>query len=207
MYAIAVVGAPCSGKTHFTSSFTLEGWLVIRTTEISSMVRKCGYIAVQEDECIQHALTVTRMNEMLEDHFFSLFASSPKTVVLCDNGLATSFAFCSADVLAANGYCLEESVARYDCVIQFLLPKHESLYNHYRTNNPARTENYQESLALQATLGQIWSRHANYHVVEFQEKVDDKMREATTIVANAIKRGTGVGSPCRVPPDTLRPRR
>lgn len=89
-------------------------------------------------------------------------AKTEKSLILLDRGTLDSAAFCGMDMYnEVSGTNLMTEYDRYDAVIMLGLPKRE-VYEENCKNNPVRTETYDQALAVDVALVNVWQGHHNF---------------------------------------------
>ncbi|MBP7133853.1 ATP-binding protein [Patescibacteria group bacterium] len=163
---IPFTGAPCSGKSTLLQILSKDP-LVHCVPEIASIIlSQLGAKPFgSPDHTAQFQITV-RATQL---HFEGLARSQAfldgKEVVALDRGTADGAAYLRGGVSeyeALFRVSYTEELERYSQgVIQLALPPRE-IYDKMRFNNPARTETYDQALALEQRIREAWSPHPDY---------------------------------------------
>lgn len=106
-------------------------------------------------------------------------------VILCDRGTLDGLAYWPEGddgLLVDVGSTRSAELARYAVVVH-LRPPAESAFNH---QNPLRTENFHQALALDAVVEQAWSSHPMRHFVASTEDFLGKVHDAIEVLDGII---------------------
>lgn len=158
---IVLTGAPCSGKSSAIKQLKEDKTLhcVPETATIImeqvGIRHTIGQLNLQSAiRNVQGAFEVAAIKQAQRDN---------KAAVILDRGTLDSAAFMGGlgayeQLLTANR---DEEFARYSAVIMLGLPCRETWeLNH--NNNPIRRETFDEAVAIQAALVEVWSDHPNF---------------------------------------------
>jgi len=162
-FRIVLTGGPGGGKTTAADLFRREiGDGVVIVPEAATLLFAGGFPRVEEPRAQRAAQrAIYHVQRNLED---VQAARYPDRVLLCDRGTLDGMAYWPNEELTfleAVGSNLEAELRRYDAVIFF-----ESAAvggQQIEGGNPCRVEDTKEAAALDAVLGEIWSKHPRFH--------------------------------------------
>jgi len=106
-------------------------------------------------------------------------------IVVCDRGTPDGSAYWPGPgtLWDAVGTTPEAELGRYAAVIHLRTPSDQNGYNF---NNPLRKESVEEALAIDARIGEVWSRHHGYVEVPATPDFLVKARNALELLRHQI---------------------
>lgn len=181
---VVVTGGPGAGKTAILeiARQRYRGRAVV-LPEAASVLFGGGFPRRSEEPWQRAAQRgIYHVQRQLER---AAFEATKQEIILCDRGTLDGLAYWPEGddgLLVDVGSTRAAELARYAVVIH-LRPPPESAFNH---QNPLRTENFRQALAIDAVVEQGWSSHpARYFVPsteDFLSKVHDAMELLDGIV-------------------------
>lgn len=180
---IVLTGGPCAGKT--TIAQVLEKAFAERLyvlPEAASLLFRGGFPRWQGDasiEALQRAIfgVQVEMEATHQAHF-------PDRVLVMDRGTLDGAAYWPRgpdDFFRAMGSSSATELARYDLVIYLESAGREAFEQHH-LRNPARTETWEEALALDATTRRLWERHPRFVAVRNNSSFSAKISSVLAAV-------------------------
>lgn len=169
---IAFTGSAGAGKSGLIKLLRTEiGHMAHFLPEIATMVIALAGVKppVSDPRLMrefQHG--VYRIQRGFEDVSTLQTVCDSKRVLLTDRGTVDNAAFLPGgidELCELNGLTLEEEFGRYDAVfILGMAPR--DVYEREKNNNSARTETYEQSLAQDGRIRQVWGGHPRAYLID-----------------------------------------
>ena len=184
---IVVTGGPSGGKTTFLEALQKElGNKIAVVPEAASILYRGGFPRRKTEKAMIHAQkaiyhTQQQLEELIIDETLA-------ELVICDRGSLDGYAYwpkpSSHHFFESIPTTLEAELRRYDWVIH-MDTAHADMYD---TQNPIRTENHSEALALNELIKKIWSAHPRQIVIGSNSDFLQKLNLASQIVRSILKK-------------------
>jgi predicted ATPase len=185
-YRIVLTGGPGGGKTTAADLFRREiGERIVVVPEAATLLFSAGFPRDGIDatrEAAQRA--IYHVQRSLEDAQAVRF---PERVLLCDRGTVDSAVYWPGgpdDFFSAMGSSLADELDRYDAVIFFESAAVGGIS--IEGGNPVRIESVDEALDLDQRLRALWSRHADFFLVEHSDSFFEKMRRGLAVLEGVL---------------------
>lgn len=185
LHRLVLTGAPCSGKTTIMEILRQEFDDQVQfVPEIATILFSQLGVRPANDRHArmrfqERLIAVQRQFETLSD---AEAWRSGKRVLVLDRGIADSGAYLSSkqDLESVSGMSLAQIYAQYDR-IACLMPAPRDIYDLKRSNNPTRTETYDEAVELGVSVRDAWTGHPHLQAetdpaISWDEKVDSVRR-------------------------------
>lgn len=177
---IAITGGPSGGKTTLLQILQKEfGHDLSLVPEAASILYRGGFPrtgTLTNRRHVQRA--IFQVQRELEDLARD---EEPPEVIICDRGSLDSIAYwpaSEADFFDSLHTSREEEFKRYDWVLHLdTAPESD-----FDTNNPIRTENFEEAVALNSKTHSAWLGHPRLLVIPNNIHFLDKMTKAKMAV-------------------------
>ncbi|KAA0206851.1 hypothetical protein EDM68_00795 [Candidatus Uhrbacteria bacterium] len=203
MPRVVLTGGPGSGKSTMIEAFRRDpniGPRVAFVPEAASIV--IAQVGIRPPDRavdrVGHARFQRRLAEaqmIFEDGATDQAFTDGKKAVILDRGLLDNAAYFK-DGVSDFERCTRLDVAtlarRYRAVIKLNVPPRE-VYERIRGNNPARSESYDEALALDRRIEACWKPYASvYHCPESERALDwnGKLSGARMFLLGVLERHT-----------------
>lgn len=156
-YVVVITGGPCSGKTELCRYVGRAFPDAICIPEVATRLILSGKTpTVLGLERFQ--LDVYREQMQAEEE-----ARSRGGLIVCDRGIADGFAYFPG-LARKVSTSPHEALKRYDLVMQLEVVPHADTYLE-NLNNPARGEDHETALRIQAALRRLYSMHPRFYFV------------------------------------------
>ena len=192
---VVVTGGPSAGKTAILEIARKELCEhVALIPEAASIVFGGGFWRLSSDSARRAS---QRAILHIQKEMEALVIGEGKWAIgLCDRGLLDGLAYWpgdEAEFWAAAESSLEAEYARYHAVIHLRTPDEAYGYNN---ENPLRTENAAEAIAIDQRIAHAWSGHPNYTPIDsspdFIYKVETAMKHITMHLPDCCLNGLGM---------------
>jgi|YNPNPStandDraft_1061719.scaffolds.fasta_scaffold07809_7 predicted ATPase len=156
-YVVVITGGPCSGKTELCRYLGRAFPDAVCIPEVATRLILSGKTpAALGLERFQ--LDVYRAQLQAEEQ-----ARSRGGLVVCDRGVADGFAY-FPELSRRVSTSLHEALGRYDLAIQLeVIPDADTYLENL--NNPARGEDHDAALRIEAALRRVYSMHPRFYFV------------------------------------------
>lgn len=170
---LAITGGPSGGKTTLIDTLQRDlGHQIAVAPEAASILYKGGFPrrkGTVRQKHVQRAIYFTQyeLEALVQDEHSN-------KLIICDRGSLDSMAYWPKDgsrFLDSVNSNLETEINRYDWVLHLDTAPEA----HYDSENPIRTETYQEALDLNSKILDAWSPHPKRWVVHHQSDFFTKM--------------------------------
>lgn len=181
---VVLTGAPCSGKSAFVEQF--RGTLGFHCVpEVATIVM--GQLNVMpESGAANFQRTLYRMQHLFEDAAEVQAQCDGSSAVIVDRGSLDAAAFMPGGLEEYVSLVQTDALAelgRYDAVIFLRLPSRD-VWERNRSNNPIRRETWEQALALEKGLLDVWSRHPSLVLIDERSTWEERF---TDIAGHIIK--------------------
>lgn len=176
---LVVTGGPGAGKTAMLELAKRRFCPHVRVLpEAATMLFGAGFPRNPELEVRRAAQTaIFHVEAALE----RAIAAENVAVALCDRGTLDGLAYWPGDpesFFRELGTTLEREYARYTTVLHLRTPTKA----HYNRANPLRLEDVERARALDDRILDVWSRHADVHVINSADDFVEKARRALALI-------------------------
>ncbi|WP_374073779.1 ATP-binding protein [Bdellovibrio bacteriovorus] len=177
---VAITGGPSGGKTTLIEALKKElGQKCAVVPEAASILYRGGFPRYKEAQGVIHAQkAIYHTQKELEDMICML---SQKPLIVCDRGSLDAVAYWpdnEAHFFKTINSSREAELARYDWVIHL----DTASLDFYDTNNPIRTETFQEAWDLNSKIKQAWEGHSRRVVITHNEDFLSKMTTSLAVI-------------------------
>jgi len=173
---VVITGGPCAGKTEVWKYLGRAFPQAVLVPEMATELILSG----QTQELLgpeEFQMRIYQKQIQAEEK-----AREQGTLIICDRGLADGVAYLhSLSCMAGSSH--EEILHRYNLIIQLeVIPDPDTYWR--SQNNPARSEDHDAALRIEASIRQVYSRHPCYHFLT--GTIEEKKREALRILIECI---------------------
>ncbi|WII73806.1 ATP-binding protein [Bdellovibrio sp. 22V] len=177
---VAITGGPSGGKTTLIEALKKElGQKCAVVPEAASILYRGGFPRFKEAQGVIHAQkAIYYTQHELED---MVCVISQKPLIVCDRGSLDAVAYWPADeahFFQSVKSTREAELARYDWVIHL----DTAALDYYDTNNPIRTETFQEAWDLNNRIAKAWEGHPRRVVITHNEDFLSKMTTSLSVI-------------------------
>lgn len=182
---IVLTGAPCSGKTTTMRALAGHEWyhcVPETATIVMGQVKVTPSIGlVPFQSCIRKVQT------SFEDAAIQQAQQNGKRAVIFDRGTLDSAAFVGGPEVYARALRadIDEEMSRYDAVIM-LSPSPKAIFEKEKGNNPIRGESYEDAIARDQDLRQVWEKHPNFRYITENRSWGQKLEAVLNAIGDAI---------------------
>ncbi|MCX7977956.1 MAG: ATP-binding protein [Bdellovibrionaceae bacterium] len=179
---VVITGGPSGGKTTLIEGLQKElGPEVLVVPEAATILYRGGFprASSKSTQChVQKAIyhTQKELEELLyEEH------GRGKRLVVCDRGSLDGVAYwpgSEADFFSALDTSSKKEISRYDWVLHL----NTAAKPFYDTNNPIRTESYEEAIRLNEKIKRAWRRHPRRLIIDNSQDFFSKMALAIAVI-------------------------
>ncbi|MEK2645894.1 ATP-binding protein [Bdellovibrio sp. BCCA] len=177
---VAITGGPSGGKTTLIEALKKElGQKCAVVPEAASILYRGGFPRYKDAQGIIHAQKAIYYTQKELEEMICLLSQKP--LIVCDRGSLDSVAYWPADELNffnSIQSSREQELARYDWVIHL----DTASMDFYDTNNPIRTETFQEAWDLNTKIKQAWEGHPRRVVITHNEDFLSKMTTSLSVI-------------------------
>ncbi len=198
IYVFVITGGPCAGKSTAMSRLRQflsdRGYKVIVSPESATKLMEAG---MAPGEISFHDFQKEIFLDILaqEERMFSIAMRyrdlGKKVVVLCDRGTLDAEAYMGSaafeKMITSFGYSYRDLCdGRYHAVIHMRTAALGAEKFYTLSNNPKRTENLAEALALDERTLAAWTRHHHPRVVDNSTDFDQKIRRVFVEICSVL---------------------
>ena len=182
---IVLTGGPCSGKSTFMQMLKDQHEVSFQCVPETAtiIISQVGITPTSLLEMRRFQETVYQVQRIFELTSTEHAGGKGKKALVLDRGTVDGAAYLPGGTEELEKICntsLDYEYGQYDLVLCFEVPP-EDVYESEKKNNPARGETYEEALALQSRIQEVWGGHPNFHLISNRHGWPDK-------VENALKR-------------------
>jgi predicted ATPase len=184
---VALTGGPGGGKSSLLQRVAQDAELSQRVAFAEEAIRRLGFMRISprrpEFQC---ALVGTQVG--LECGMEAAIASSPPHLLLFHRGTLDPCAFWQffgnsrESFFEMTGTTLEDHYRRYHAVLHLQSAAVNSPETYVRYPQEHRPETIEEAARLDGLLGELWSGHPRYTLVESTVCFDGKMNQALDLL-------------------------
>jgi len=188
---IVLTGGTAGGKTQFIEfardKLEARGYTVLTINETSTEQRMNGIREAEDFDAVTFQRFVTDetiWKERFYEHVATEKDRSNKIIIICDRGVLDGKAFLDDDplfelMLEEHGMTTESVLDAYDGVIHLVTAADGARDSYGNTNNPARTEDADGAMWVDAQCRRVWSTHPHWICVDNRVKdFDEKLNRA-----------------------------
>ncbi len=185
---IVITGGPCSGKSTVMDSMRLMGDFRC-IPEVATIV--IGQLGIKPKKGFNKKFQrfVHSTQRLFETTSIQYAAIEGKRGILFDRGTVDGAAYFDGGVEEFENIIktkLEYEYSRYDLVICLDVPP-EDIYEARRTNNLARSEDYQLARKLGDRIKEVWQNHPNFVFISNDGGWDEKVRKVKEAIDKVLK--------------------
>ncbi len=185
---VVLTGGPCCGKTTFLGMLREKLPNAVHCVpEVASIVIGQLGITPPGDSLgmLRFEQTLGRIQSIFEATSLEDAVRSKKTLMVLDRGSMDRAAYLQGGIeqlVALDRTTAQHEYGRYAIVLCFEVPPPE-IYETQRRNNPARSETYEQAMALQERIKLAWNSHPNFHLVRNAKSWEEKEKMALCLIA------------------------
>lgn len=184
---VVLTGGPCAGKSSIIRMLQ-DDRRVHCVPEVASIIM--GQVGVTPD-VIEEGLfqrTMYRVQRAFEVAANRQAKKLGRSIVVLDRGTLDSAAFMSTGLSGferACGTTRDAENSAYDAIV-LLGVLGEDDYGVHRTSNPVRRETWEQSVAIQSRLLDIWGTHPNLVIVPSSSTLEQKYEAVRRVIGSVI---------------------
>ena len=195
---IVLTGGPCGGKTKSIKALkvflTDFGYKVIVIPEIATETIMDGF--VPSDECITQFdfQKIIFESQLFKENLYRemcLKLNDSIVVIISDRGLMDNKIYLSEeefDKLKSEHQMSDDDIfERYDAVFHLVstATAEDRFYN--KSSNVCRLEDSEGARALEKRGIEIWKKHKNFHIVNFENEFETKLHKLKMAIMDVLE--------------------
>jgi len=190
---IVLTGAPCSGKSVLMNILRQEfGESIHCVPEVATIViSQVGIRPVQGDSMSRERLNraVLQTQEIFERTSLEQAIADNKRALVLDRGSLDTAAYMEGGLKEYRRRFGGKIGDGYDLVLCLETPP-KAVYEKMRANNPARSETYEQAVALGERIQEVWSSHPRFRLIPNGNSWEHKAAFALDVIRKFIAQGT-----------------
>jgi CYTH domain-containing protein/predicted ATPase len=189
---IVLTGGPCSGKSSIMESLkSVVGRRVHCVPETAAIIiSQVGIKPVPGDPLAVQRFnrTIYRIQKIFEATSAEYAISQGKQALVLDRGSVDNAAYMSGGLEEMENIyktSRQSEYAQYDLVVCLEVPPFD-VYERMKSNNPARSENYEQAKKLGDRIKEVWMGHPNFCIISGESGWKEKEEAAMKVIARFI---------------------
>lgn len=184
---IVLTGGPGGGKTTALDLFRREFVKNISIVpEAATILFENGFPRDHEvEELKKTQYSIYLLQKKLEEIYA---IKNPNDCLICDRGTLDSLVYWPTkkqEFFELANTSLNQEMASYDAVIFFETGAASG--SDIKSNNPQRTEDQAEAVALDQRLQEVWSQHPHYHFISSKASFIEKVMTGLDTIKSVLK--------------------
>lgn len=194
---IVLTGGPCGGKTRsivelkkFISDL---GYKVIVIPEIATETIMDGFVPSVDCVTQFEFQKIIFERQLFKENLYKEMCSklnNSRLIIISDRGLMDNKIYLSEEEfnkLKRPHLLTDEAIfKRYDAVFHLVSTAiaEEAFYN--KTSNVCRLEDVEEAKILEKKGIEVWKKHPNFHIINFESKFETKLQKLKIALLNVL---------------------
>ncbi len=177
---IAITGGPSGGKTTLIEMLQKDlGHQIVTVPEAATILYKGGFPRRKGSIRQKHAQRAIYFTQFELESIFE--EESPNKMIICDRGSIDGLAYwpgSEEDFFQFMKSSRRDEYKRYD----FIIHLDTASQDHYDTENPIRTETFNEAIEVNRKILQAWDGHPQRFIIPHHNEFFEKMKISIQIV-------------------------
>lgn len=189
---IVLTGGPCSGKSSIMESLkSAMGSCIHCVPETAAIViSQVGIRPVPGDPLAVQRFnrTIYRIQKIFEATSAEYAILQGKQALVLDRGSVDNAAYMSGGLEEMENIyktSRQSEYAQYDLVVCLEVPPPD-IYEKMKSNNPARSEDYEQARRLGDRIKEVWRDHPNFYIISDKLGWKEKEKAALKAIAGFI---------------------
>lgn len=188
MKKIVLTGGPCAGKTTLTQVLSkIFSNQIAVVPETASLLFSGGFPRWEEPESLRATQrAIYRVQVEIEAAYHVHY---PERTLILDRATLDGAAYWpdgESDYFDKMQTTLDEELKRYDLVM-YLESANKQDYLRHQKDNLARTETWEQAIALDRKTRELWKQHSHFHLIQNSRSFEDKIAEAIAVINEHLK--------------------